>query len=215
MRQDARRHIVAIVLLAVGVGLTCGARWVRPTTARFQVDFSNVPMEVLGLKGQRVPVNPADAAYLEADAMVTLRYGPPPNAIGVDLIYGGEWRTVHTPEGCLPANGWKIVWDRAIDIPVGEDAPHPGPLQGKLLRAERDDVAELVLFVFAHKGGTASDWTGHSWAVATGPRGAGGLSLMVTAPVATGTEEQMEASMREFVQAIYPHAVSFWYEGDG
>ncbi len=215
MRQDARRHVLAIALLVVGVGLTYGAGWLRPTTAQFEVDFSNIPMEVLDLKGQQVPVSPADAAYLEADAMVALQYGTPGNAVGLNLIYGGGWRTVHTPEGCLPASGWRIVWDRALEIPMGEDAPHPGPLHAKLLRAEGEEEAQLVLFVFAHKGGTAADWAAHSWAVATGPGGAGGLSLMLTAAVAPGAEQQVETRLREFMGVIYPHAVSFWYEGDG
>jgi hypothetical protein len=211
MRQDARRHILAVLLLAAGVGLVQVAVALRPTTTSYEVDFSGIPMELLGLKGSEVPDDPKVAAYLEAEAMRTLRYGRPPMVLEVSLIYGAAWRTIHTPEGCLPAHGWRVVSSRATEIPMAEDAPHPGPLYAKLMRAERGDEAQLVLFVFAHKGGTAADWVYHSWAVQTGPRGAGGLSLMIAAPALPGQEDQTEALMRRFMRAIYPHAVKFWY----
>ena len=197
--------------MAGGVGLVYGASSFRPRAASFQADLSKVPLTLLGLEGHEMPNDPEDMAYLEADQMRTIRYGEPPDTVEVSLIYGASWRTVHTPEGCFPSQGWSIVWDRLVQIPIADDAPHPGPLNAKLMRVERGNRALLVLFVFAHKGGTESDWTQHCWAVATGPPGAGGLSLMITAPVRPGKEQAVKARLRDLMSAVYPFAVSFWY----
>lgn len=211
MREDARRYLLAIALMAGGVGLVYGAGSLRPKTASFQVDFSEVPLRVLGFEGREMANDPEDMAYLEADRMRTIRYGEPPDTVEVSLIYGASWRTVHTPEGCFPAQGWSVVWDRPMQIPIGDDAPHPGPLNAKLMRVERDNDALLVLFVFAHRGGTEADWTQHCWAVASGPPGAGGLSLMITAAVRSGKEQEVERRLQDLMSAIYPSAVGFWY----
>jgi hypothetical protein len=197
--------------MAGGVGLVYGASSLRPHATSFQADFSEVPLALLGFEGREMENDPEDMAYLEADQMRTIWYGEPPDRAEVSLIYGASWRTVHTPEGCFPAQGWGVVWDRPVQIPTGDDAPHPGPLNAKLMRVERDNDAALVLFVFAHKGGTEADWTRHSWAVATGPPGAGGLSLMITAAARPGKEEEVGRRLRDLMSAIYPSAVKFWY----
>ena len=214
MRPDARRHLLAITLVVGGIGLGQAALWLRPTTASYQVHFSDIPMEVLGLKGCKIPNDPAEAAYLQADAMLSLRYGEPPDVLNVSAIYGAGWRTVHTPEGCFPAHGWRIVSSKATEIPIGDEAPHTGPLHARLMRVERDDEVQLVLFVFAHKGGTHPGWKWHSFLVQTATRGAGGLLLRITAPATLGQESQVEELMDKFMRALYPHAVKFWYAGD-
>ena len=214
MRRDARRRILAIALMAAGVGAVYAAASLRPVALGIHVDLSGIPLELCGLKGVEVANDPDDMAYLEADAMRTLRYGEGADSVEVSVIYGVGWRTVHTPEGCFPSQGWAIAWERALAV-TADNAPHPGPLQGKLMRVEREGEAMLVLFVFAHKGGTSADWAGHSWAVATGPPGAGGLSVMLTARVLPGREDEIETRLCDFMRAVYPHAVGFWYRDSG
>ena len=211
MREDARRYLLAIALMAGGVGLVYGASSLRPQATSFQVDFSGVPLQLLGFEGRETENDPEDMVYLEADQMRTIRYGEPPDQVEVSLIYGSSWRTVHTPEGCFPAEGWTVVWDRPMQISTGDDPSHSAPLNAKLMRVERDDNALLVLFVFAHKGGTEADWTQHCWAVATGSPGAGGLSLMITAGPRPGKEEEVKGRLLDFMRAVYPLAVEFWY----
>jgi len=214
MRQDARRHLVAIAALLVGIGLAAGARLARPERASYTVDFSAVPMRIAGMHGRQLPEDPEVAEYLEADRMRTIAYGEGDEQVTASLIYGSTWRTVHTPAQCYPASGWSVVWEEDTMISTREPLPHPPPLMGRVMRVEREAEAQMVLFVFAHKGGTSIDYAEHSWAVATGPPGAGGLSLMISTPLAPGdTEEAARERLAAVAAELYPHAVAFWYQG--
>ncbi len=213
MRQNARRHLVAIAALLLGIGLAVGARLARPERASYTVDFSTIPMQIAGMHGRELPEDPAVAEYLEADQMRTIAYGEGNEQVNVSLIYGSTWRTVHTPAQCYPASGWSVVWEEDTMITTTVPLPHPPPLMGRVMRVERDGEAEMVLFVFAHKGGTSIDYAEHSWAVATGPPGAGGLSLMISTPLAPGdTEGAARERLATVAAELYPHAVAFWYE---
>jgi len=211
MREDARRHLVAIAALLVGIGLSVGARRVRPVEASYEVDFSAIPLEVAGLEGVVAPPDTEVAEYLEAEEMCTIAYGKGRGQVVVNVIYGSTWRTVHTPAQCYPASGWSVVWEQETIIPLQIEVAGQQEVMAKLMRVERDDVAQMVLFVFAHKGGTSVDYAEHSWAVATGPPGAGGLSLMMSTTL-DGNEERARRRLEELAAGIYPYAVSFWYE---
>jgi len=175
------------------------------------VDLGAVPMQVGDMEGVVLPEDEGVQAYLEAETMKTIAYGEPPQMVTLSVIYGGSWRTVHSPAQCYPAAGWQVVWERDAVVPVAQDLPHPKPVLGKLMRVELGERAQLVLFVFAHKGGTAMDYAEHAWAVQTGPRGAGGLSLMLSAPL-FADEEKAQQRLIEVASAVYPPVISFWYE---
>lgn len=190
------------------------ARRARPGEARYEVDFSTVPLQVAGMQGKELPEAPEVARVLEADAMRSIAYGQGLERVTVSLIYGRSWRTVHTPAQCYPTTGWRIIWQNEVVIPAQERMlPHAPPLVGKLMRVERDDAIQLVLFVFAHKGGTSIDYAEHCWAVATGPPGAGGLSILLSTPLIGDEVEAAKARLLSVAAGVYPHAVRFWYEG--
>lgn len=213
MRSHARRHLVAIVALLIGIGLAMGARRARPVDTSCEVDFSSVPLQVAGLQGRESPADEELAAYLEADRMRSVAYGEGADEVLLNIIYGASWRTVHTPAQCYPATGWKIVWKRASMLPEPDDLPHDPPLLATMMRVERGEQRQIVLFIFAHRGGTSADYAEHSWAVATGPRGAGGLSLLLSTPLEDGEAEAeaLQLLMR-IATGVYPDAVAFWYE---
>ncbi len=211
MRHDATRYLIAIGALVAGIALTPVMHHVRPEGAQYQVDLSAIPMRIDGMNGRVLPGDEGVQAYLEADVMETVAYGEPPYTVTMNVIYGGSWRTVHSPAQCYPAGGWLVVWEHDTVVPIDGDLPHEKPVLGRLIRVEREDQAQLVLFVFAHKGGTSIDYAEHAWAVQTGPRGAGGLSLMASAPI-LGDEEKTQARLAEVTAAVYPHVIGFWYE---
>jgi len=212
MRPYARRHLVAIAILALGLVAAEGARRLRPEASTWQVDFAAVPQVIAGEQRRELPYDREIAEYLEADAMRTFAWGEGEEQVMASLIYGKSWRTVHTPAQCLPAQGWSIITDEATLVPTPSDLPHPPPVMGRVLRVQRDGVTELVLFIFAHKGGTSTDYAEHSLAVMTGPRGAGGLSLMLTTPVPSLEDEAAaQARLVGFAGELYPRAVAFWY----
>ncbi|MGI5820083.1 MAG: exosortase-associated EpsI family protein [Armatimonadota bacterium] len=211
MRSNARGHLVAAAILLAGVLLTPMVRDARPSGTAYEVDLTAVPMQVGGMKGEVLPGDEGVQAYLEADTMTTIAYGEPPDAVTLNVIYGGSWRTVHSPAQCYPAAGWQVVWERDAIVPIESDLPHDKPVLGRLMRAERGDHAHLVLFIFAHKGGTSLDYTEHAWAVQTGPQGAGGLSLMLSTSVYSD-EERAQRRLTEVAAEVYPPVISFWYE---
>lgn len=211
MRPNAAGHLVAATVLLAGIVLAPMVQRMRPEGVQYEVDLSAIPMEIDGMKGRVLPDDEGVQAYLEADVMKTIAYGEPPDTIAVSVIYGGSWRTVHSPAQCYPAAGWQVVWEEDAVVPIEGDLPHDRPVLARLMRVEREDQAQLVLFIFAHKGGTSIDYAEHAWAVQTGPQGAGGLSLMISAPV-SGDEEKTQHRLTEVAAAVYPPVISFWYE---
>ncbi|MFP4250283.1 MAG: exosortase-associated EpsI family protein [Armatimonadota bacterium] len=211
MRPNASRHLIAAAILAAGITAAPMVREARPQGADYQIDLSAIPMQIEGMEGQVLPDDEGVQAYLEADAMRTVAYGEPPDAVSVSVIYGGSWRTVHSPAQCYPSAGWQVVWERDAIVPIEQDLPHGKPVLGRLMRAEYAGRAQLVLFIFAHKGGTSIDYAEHAWAVQTGPRGAGGLSLMLSTNL-LGDEDEARRRLTEIAAAVYPHVVSFWYD---
>ena len=210
MRSHAGRHLLAVLAMLLGIGLWAGAMHMRPDRAGYVPDFSAIPMELAGLEGQRMESDEDLKRYLEADVVETLTYGTGSDQILVNIIYGVSWRTVHSPAQCYPAAGWAVVAEKEVIIPVDPGFPHEDAVMGTLMQVERDGAALKVLFVFAHKGGTSLNYAEHSWAVATGPPGAGGLSLMITAQL-FADEEEVRGRLMEFAGELYPHAVAFWY----
>ncbi len=210
MRSNARRHTIAIVALIVGIALSVGARHLRPREAGYEVDLSAIPLQLAGMEGRQLPADEAIKEYLEADVMRTLAYGEGIEQITVNIIYGATWRTVHTPAQCYPASGWSIVEEDNAIVPVDASLPHPDLVLGRIIEVERDEATQLVLFIFAHKGGTSIDYAEHSWAVATGPPGAGGLSLMFTSAVFSNREAVRKRLIR-LAGELYPRAIAFWY----
>jgi hypothetical protein len=212
VRHDATGHLIAIALLVATIALTPVMHRLRPAGPQYHLDLSVIPMQIGDLQGRVLPGDEDVQAYLEADVMRTIGYGEPPRNVNLSVIYGASWRTVHSPDQCYPSAGWQVVWERETIVPSESDLPHDGPAQGRLMRVERDGAAQLVLFVFAHQGGTSSSYTQHALAVQMGPSGAGGLSLMASTPL-VGDEEEAYARLAQVMAAVYPHVVSFWYPG--
>ena len=211
MRQNAGEHLIAAAVLVAGIVLAPIVHDVRPSGAVYPVELLTVPMQVRDMEGEILPDDEGVLAYLEADVMKSVRYGEGRNSVMLSVIYGGSWRTVHSPAQCYPAAGWQVVWERDTIVPIEQDLPHDKPVLARLMRAERGDHAQLVLFIFAHKGGVSSDYAGHAWAVQTGPRGAGGLSLMLSTNL-YGNEERAQQRLSEVAAVIYPQVISFWYD---
>lgn len=213
MHQDTRRYLAAAVLLLVGAGLTQATRTVREAEAHYEADFSRVPLVIGEYEGERRPVDESIFAYLEAAAMEERIYTGPDGWVRLALVYGTDWRSVHAPTGCFPAQGWHIMHNRTVDLPAPPGSPHPGPVQVRVLDVTRDEARLLAMFAYARPGGTTADWTLHGWRVATGPRGAGGMIIILQSAVQDGNARAVEETLARFMAEIYPRAVSFWYEG--
>lgn len=212
MHFDTRRHLIALALL-LGGAVSANLLWSREAPdVRYRPDFKTVPREVAGLTGSSVPVEERLFQYLGADAMENLSYTNGKRRVDLNLVYGTDWRAVHSPLSCLPQQGWFVDERKLLDLPTPAGCPHPGPLQAQLLRAHKQTGQEqMVLYVFAHKGGTTGDWKKQEWEVSRSPRGTGGLMLLLSTPVVGNDSRDAQSLMEGVLSGVYVPAVSFWY----
>ena len=211
MLADTRRYLVAGALLLAGA-VAANLLWAgRAPQAHYNVDFKSVPREIAGMKAESVPVEKRIFDYLGADAMDELEYTGPERSVRLSLVYGTDWRAVHSPLSCLPQQGYQVQDRRMVDLPAPPGAPQSEPLHGQQLLARRPSDALLVLYVFAYRGGTTGDWVKQGWAVSATPRGTGGLMLSLSTSVSGGNEAAAEQALREVLASAYIPAVSFWY----
>lgn len=214
MHAGTRRHLVAALLLLAGAG---GANllWARRAPqVRYDVSFRDVPGQVAGMSARLVPVDQQTFAYLGADVMQELEYKGEGRAARLSLVYGRDWRAVHSPLSCLPQQGWQVAEKRLVDVAAPPGIPHAGPLRGQLLLARRADQQLMVLYVFAHRGGTVGDWVKQGWIVSQAPPGTGGLMLSLSTYVVPGETGAAQRLLEEVLTSVYASAVSFWYSSD-
>jgi hypothetical protein len=212
MQSDTRRHLIALALLIAG-GAWANLLWAgRAPEVTARPDFKAIPLQVAGLKGSVIPVEDRIFQYLGADAMEDFSYTNGQETVTLSLVYGTDWRAVHSPLSCLPQQGWQVNQRRMVELKTPAECPHPGPLNGQLLEASKPDGRHmLVLYVFAHKGGTTGDWVKQGWEVSKQPRGSGGLMLLLSMPVPGTDSRDAESLLVKVLDGVYCPAVAFWY----
>jgi len=186
-------------------------RIVSSAPPAFTPNFATLPMKIGDYQGQNREVDEFIRKYLGAEQMLERLYTGPGGSVSVTLIYGADWRDVHSPVSCLPAQGWLIVADDSIQVSAPTNLPIPDAVHARLLRAVKNDQHQMAAFAFCHPGGTTSNWIYQGWKVLTGPRGAGGVIIILNTeptPDLKATRQRLE----QFLAAVYPHAVSFWYQ---
>jgi len=189
------------------------AHIMRKSPAQYSPDFAAVPMEIGPYEAKQLSTDQSIYRFLEADAMAERRYVSETSSVKLSLIYGSDWRSIHSPAGCYPAQGWQIVTDKQLQVPAPPESSTSAPLEARLLRVQKDETELLAMFSFCHPGGTTGDWAMQGWKVATGPRGAGGLVISLS----TLTGGDLLAARQRlvwFLQQVYPHAVKFWYQDE-
>jgi len=209
----ARRHIAIIVVLLLGAVAAQVAHIVRKSPAQYTPGFDAVPMELGAYKGDALSVDQSIYRFLAADAMIERRYVAKDGTVKLSLIYGSDWRSLHSPAGCYPAQGWQIVTDEQLTVPAPPDSPTSAPLQARLLRVRKSKIELLAMFTFCYPGGTTGQWAEQGWKVATGPRGAGGIVISLIMPTG-GNLAEARQRLKWFLQQVYPHAVKFWYQDE-
>jgi len=202
---------VAIGLLLAGAAYA-NLLWARRAPeVRYRLDFKAIPRQIGDMRATRVPVDERIFNYLGADAMDEFKYASADREAHLSLVYGVDWRAVHSPLSCLPQQGWQVYTRKLVDIPAPPGCPHPGPLQGQMLEGRRGEQQILVLYVFAHRGGTTGDWVKQGWVVSQSPRGTGGLMLSLSTYPQAGETGEARALLEEVLTSVYVPAVSFWY----
>ena len=212
MSHYTRRCLTAAGLLLLAGGAVNAIWFRRAPEVRYEVTFADTPLQIGELRGELVPVEKRIFEYIGADAMREIEYrGPRGQRVRLSLVYGRDWRAVHNPLQCYLGQGWSVDEKRAVKLPAPTGCPHAGPLHGMLLSVHKAGVSMLALYLFAHQGGTESDWTAQGWAVAGSPRGTGGVLLSLSAPVTDDDREATLAVLTESLDTIYAPVVAFWH----
>lgn len=212
MQQDSRRYLVALALLLAGAACANLLWSKRPTEVSYRVSFDQVPDHIGTLAGERVPVEQRIFNYLGADAMEEVLYRNEDTQVRLSLVYGTDWRAVHSPLSCLPQMGWQVDRRELVHLSAPPNTPHQGPLHGQLLTAHRNSQKLMVLYLFAHQGGTTGDMQAQAVAVMRNPRGSGGLIISASTPVVTETDTTAQALLKQVCTNVYLPAVDFWYK---
>ena len=205
MSADARRYLIAVILLAVLGSAAEAVRIARVPPAAYHPTFAEVPREIGTYTGRDLPVDQSIFAFLGAEAMLERSYEGPGVPVQMTVLYAPDWRSIHSPEGCFPAQGWSVLEEKVLTV-----ASSAGPLQAKLIRSRKDDQHLLALFSFAYYGGTTADWTQEGYKVALGPRGAGGVLFSLSTPLESSDPAPGTARLTEVLQVAYPAAIAFW-----
>jgi len=211
LHDVTRRYLIALVLLA-GAAVWANLLWSRQAPeAAYKPRFGDIPLQIGELKGEKIPVEQRIFNYLGADAMEEIMYAGDDRSVRLSVVYGTDWRAVHSPLSCLPQMGWQVDKPQMVDLPAPPGTPHEGPLHGQLLLAHKGQQRQAVMYLFAHKGGTTGDWKAQGWAVNRTPRGTGGLLISASTPIARAGDTAAINMLKEVCSSVYLPATSFWY----
>jgi EpsI family protein len=113
--------LVLFLVLCLGV-----AGFTRITTRPDVIPEAGVvmelPTEVLGMRGEEIPVSEAELAILPDDtefAKMNYTDGRGNSVICQIVLSGGDRRSIHRPEACLPGQGWNMLTNEPMEIDLG------------------------------------------------------------------------------------------------
>jgi EpsI family protein len=211
MSALARRYLIALGLVLAFGGAGEAIRVTRVPPAAYRPDFAAIPLRIGEYQGRDLPIDESVYKFLGAGGMIEREYVGPGAPVRLSVLYASDWRSVHSPEGCYPAQGWELVSNEKVTVPVRADRGEAQPLQARLLRLHKGDQTLLALFSFAYKGGTTPDWAWMGLRVALGPKGAGGL-VFTLSTLEKPNAQAARARIEQIFAAAYPKAVEFWYQ---
>ncbi len=216
MQTATRRYLVAALLLIVGIVGAHGIRRSRAVDAGYMPTFEELPKRIGNYVFEEGEVSDTAIAFLNPDAMKVFGYRAEytnPQYVDVSLIYGKDWRPIHSPLHCLAAAGWSIGSQQEVMVPAA-NMPHDGDIVAKRLGAVKRGRELQVLYALAYPGGTTASWVTFAYRVATGKAGVGGMIIMVRALVENGDRQAAQDELARVLAEIYSPAVSFWYTGE-
>lgn len=157
------------------------------------------------------------AAALGADDYLSRRLRTEGQGVEVDLFvawYRDQSKGgIHSPEICLPGNGWEIAAIAEIDAPIA--LPGGGERRVRLNRVviQKGVIRQMSYYWFDQRGRRlASDFLAKAWLVADGVRTGrtdGALVRLITPILPDETEAEAEARLRAAVAAAMPLLPTF------
>jgi EpsI family protein len=217
-----------LTILAL-VGITIAAcLWASPAASRSEPGISlNLPNSVNGFSGLDQKVSDSELAILPRDTEFAKKLYRNENGDAINcqiVLAGGEKRSIHRPEVCLPAQGWSVKTGEVIPITMtngrGLDVMKLNIVRRiSLSDGQPRELTSLFVYWFVGRETTTPHHlvrvlktnldvllhnTNHRWAY-----------VIVSAPILEGiaphgkNEEQTLAMLKEFIGSLAPRITKF------
>lgn len=124
--SSPRRGSVLRIITLLGLGGATAALCLllpTPNTPPKAGVIMDLPESIAGFTGKIIPATPGEIATLPSDTQIVRReYG---NLAGDRImasivLSGGEKRSIHRPEVCLPAQGWSMRGGKVEEVPLAD-----------------------------------------------------------------------------------------------
>ena len=193
MSESAQRYLVPFALLALGAAAAFSLRSSRPALRSAEVGLRGLPLTVGRFEGRELPPDESVFAYLGADEMVDRVYVDEESeqAVKVSVVFARGWRALHSPRACFKNQGWSVIEDEPIDIPVSGQAQTP--IRGSLLIMQKGNSRMATVYTFVAGTATTGSWFFHSLRMAVG-QGPSGGALIAAVAGSTGPDQDDEAA---------------------
>lgn len=205
-----------LAVLALGAAAGVSLRSSRPPPPSSEIGLRSLPLSVGRFQGRELPADDSVFAYLGADEMIDRVYvdQDAEQAAKVSVVFARGWRALHSPRACFTNQGWSVIEDRPVDIPVPAE-PHEA-VHGNLLVMSKQGSRMVTVYTFAAGTATTGDWLLHSLRMAVGRGPAGGALIVAVAAAAdAGQDDAAAEAATVLVGSLYASLVKLLgEEGD-
>jgi EpsI family protein len=201
------KFIVAVVILLVTFGLSHGIEFRQKVP--ISKPFSQFPMQIGEWKGAREDMEQQFLDVLKFSDYIMVNYTDQGGrTVNFYVAYYQDQRkgeSIHSPETCLPGNGWEFAEAGNVIIPAGG-----GISSMKINRAfmVKDNERELVYYWFPQRGRTLTNLYQLKiytfWDSLTKQRTDGALVRIITPVLQSEKLSDAETRLQGFVQEIVP-----------
>ena len=121
-----RQGSVLRIVLLLGLGGATAALCLllpTPNTAPKAGVIMDLPESIAGFAGKVIPATPGEIATLPSDTQIVRReyVNLAGDRIMASIVLsGGEKRSIHRPEVCLPAQGWSMRGGKVEEVPLAD-----------------------------------------------------------------------------------------------
>jgi EpsI family protein len=169
--------------------------------------FDVFPREIAGYAGRHVPVSNEALRQLDLTDYLSRNYEKDGRLINVYVGFHGSQRrgsVIHSPQHCLPANGWYIVGREQVPLPGGP----PGVVVNRMEVAFRTS-RQLIYYWYQGRGRVvAGEYVATVYrSLDAGIRGRTDEALVRFAT--SYDDDGSEKALQDFVRAVTPHLPAY------
>lgn len=169
-RSQTWAHLAAVVVIVGGGLLYCAGMDTAYHVGPLGIQ-SKMPSLLAGYASTDQPMTAREKATLAEDVRIDRRfYTKPDRAILASIVLGGaEKRSLHSPDVCLPAQGWMVSNSRPVTLDFGKGRSAEATLMSMYRDVEdaqgrRARLRALNLFWYiGSDGSTSATYQEHVW----------------------------------------------------